>query len=67
MTNAKATKATAKAAKPAVKRTRTTNRKTAPTPSHGEIAQRAYFIHLDHGATDQLANWLQAERELTAA
>jgi Protein of unknown function (DUF2934) len=75
MTTPKPTKATAKPAKPAAepakpaaKRIRSTKRKTAlPTPDHGEIAQRAYFIHLDAGGSDQLANWLQAERELTAA
>ena len=36
-------------------------------PSHGEIAERAYFIHLEEGESDQLANWLRAERELAAA
>jgi hypothetical protein len=70
MTTSRPTKATAKPAKPAKppkpagKRNRTTKRKA---PSQGEIAQRAYFIHLDGGAHDQLANWLQAERELTRA
>jgi hypothetical protein len=65
----KTTKAPAKtAAKPAAKRTRATKRKTAlPAPSHSQIAERAYFIHLDGGADDQFSNWLQAERELTAA
>ena len=36
-------------------------------PRHGEIAQRAYFIHLQDGESDPLANWLRAERELAAA
>lgn len=68
MTTPKPKNATAKPAKPAAKRTRPTKHKTAlPTPNHGEIAQRAYFIHLDAGESDQLANWLQAERELTVA
>lgn len=71
MTTPKPTKATATPAKPAkraVKRTRSTKRKIAlSTPSYGEIAERAYFIHLEAGGSDQLANWLQAERELTAA
>lgn len=74
MTTPKPTKATAtpakppKPAKPAAKRTRSTKRKIAlSTPSHGEIAERAYFIQLEAGGSDQLANWLQAERELTAA
>ena len=35
-------------------------------PSHGEIAERAYVIHLEDGQSDQLANWLRAERELAA-
>ncbi len=33
-------------------------------PDHGAIAERAYFIHLKEGSSDQLANWLRAEREL---
>jgi hypothetical protein len=37
------------------------------TPSHVEIAQRAYFIHLQEGERDPLANWLRAERELAVA
>jgi hypothetical protein len=48
---------------PARGRPRTRRRK----PSHGEIAERAYFIHLEDGESDQLANWLPAERELAAA
>ena len=36
-------------------------------PSHGEIAERAYFIHLEESERDQVANWLRAERELAAA
>jgi hypothetical protein len=37
------------------------------TPSHVEIAERAYFIHLEEGERDQVATWLRAERELAAA
>jgi hypothetical protein len=37
---------------------------TTRTPSHDEIALRAYFIALEQGA-DPLAAWLLAERELT--
>jgi hypothetical protein len=34
----------------------------------GEISKRAYFIHLEEGSgSDQLKNWLRAERELTTA
>jgi hypothetical protein len=36
-------------------------------PDHGQIAERAYFIHLEEGSSDELANWLRAERELTPA
>ena len=35
------------------------------TPSHDEIATRAYFIALERGfSSDPLADWLAAEREL---
>lgn len=64
-----------KTAKPA--RKRATSRKTsAGTQARGQrgrsveyqdIATRAYFISLDEGHDDDLANWLRAERELTAA
>jgi hypothetical protein len=36
-------------------------------PDQDEISTRAYFIHLEEGGGNQLANWLRAERELTAA
>ena len=29
--------------------------------------ERAYFIHLEEGGSDQLGNWLRAERELMTA
>ena len=37
-----------------------------PEPTHGEIAERAYFIHLErHGAPgDPSADWARAEYEL---
>ena len=38
----------------------------SPQPSHDDIAIRAYFISIEHGA-DPLAAWLLAERELTTA
>ena len=50
--------------RPASSRRSRTKRRT---PSSGEIAERAYFIHLEEGQSDQLANWLRAERELAAA
>lgn len=50
---------------------RATRRKAAVKPdrdvSHETIAERAYFISLDEGRDDDLANWLRAERELTSA
>ena len=59
---------TVKPRKPATRRLRVTKSKTAmPMPSHGEIAERAYFIALEHGSSSQLDHWLRAERELTAA
>jgi hypothetical protein len=36
-------------------------------PGHGQIAERAYFVHFAGGEFDQLANWLRVERELAAA
>lgn len=36
-------------------------------PDHAQIAERAYFIHLEEGSSDEVANWLRAERELAAA
>jgi Protein of unknown function (DUF2934) len=59
---------TEKSAKPVKKRVSTRKPKTQrPVPTHHEICERAYFIHLDEGASDELRNWLRAERELTAA
>jgi hypothetical protein len=34
-------------------------------PTHAEISVRAYFIHLEAPESDDLGNWLRAERELT--
>ena len=60
----KAVKPTKSTDRPASSRPPRTRRRK---PSHGQIAERAYFIHLDEGESDQLANWLRAERELAAA
>jgi Protein of unknown function (DUF2934) len=58
----------AKAAKPARKRVSTRKPKvTRLEPDHGQISERAYYIYLDEGQPNELANWLRAERELTAA
>ena len=53
-----------KPTKPTGSRKPTTRRRK---PSHDEISERAYFIHLEEGERDQLGNWLRAERELAAA
>lgn len=57
-----------KPTKRAPKRLSTPRRRTRRSePEPSQIAQRAYFIHLDEGSPDQLQNWLRAERELRAA
>lgn len=54
--------------KPASKRASTRKSKAKPgQPGHDEIAERAYFIHLEQRSSDELADWLRAERELKAA
>jgi hypothetical protein len=59
---------TEKTAKPVKKRVSTREPKTKRSvPTHHEISERAYFIHVDEGVSDELGNWLRAERELTAA
>lgn len=63
----KPVKSTKSAAKPADKPTAKRKHAAEPrTPSHGEISERAYFIHLE-GGSDALENWLRAELELTEA
>jgi hypothetical protein len=46
---------------------RRTARTAKATADPAAIAERAYFIHLDEGSHDEFANWLRAERELSAA
>jgi hypothetical protein len=59
---------TEKLTKPTVRRTRSRKPKVQPhMPSYNEIAERAYFIHLEETSSDQLGNWLRAEAELAAA
>jgi len=59
---------TEKASKPAVSRTRSRKPKAeSRQPSHTEIAERAYYIHLEESGVDPLGNWLRAEAELAAA
>ena len=52
---------------PARKPATTTTRKRKPKIGHDEIAMRAYFLHLQAPHSDQLGNWLRAERELMTA
>src|SRR5438105_2383950 len=59
---------TDKAAKPASKRV--SLRKPKPRlrkPTHNDISVRAYFMSLETPESDDLGNWLRAERELKAA
>ncbi|HYB30891.1 MAG TPA: DUF2934 domain-containing protein [Solirubrobacteraceae bacterium] len=59
---------TANPAKPAKKPANSRKPKTkSSAPGHEEIAERAYFIYLERGSSDELANWLRAERELKVA
>jgi len=59
---------TAKLVKPAKQRVSARQPKAKRrSPDPREIAERAYFIHIDEGRCDELGNWLRAERELTAA
>jgi hypothetical protein len=48
-------------------RKRSTTKPTQRRPDHDQIAERAYYIHLHEGSSDEVANWLRAERELTVA
>lgn len=45
---------------------RTTAARKKVTPSHDEIATRAYFIAEESGGSDHVHNWLKAEDELSA-
>jgi hypothetical protein len=60
---------TEKTAKPAARKRATTRKpKTSrPKPSHDDISVRAYFLHLEAPQSDEIGNWLRAERELTPA
>jgi hypothetical protein len=58
----------AKLPNPVARRVRSAKSKAKrPQPSHAEIAERAYLIHLQEGGSDEFENWVRAERELTAA
>jgi hypothetical protein len=49
---------------PTAKSTKTTKRKA---PTHDEIQARAYEISLSGPRGDDMANWLEAERQLVEA
>jgi Protein of unknown function (DUF2934) len=57
---------TRKTTKPTTTGTTRRTRKKPRVPTTDQIAERAYFIHLDEGG-DAFGNWLRAERELSAA
>jgi hypothetical protein len=46
-------------------RWRTSRPQVKGAPDRDAVAERAYFIHLEEGVADPVANWLRAERELT--
>ena len=60
---------------PALKKTKSTPAKTTKprarrrkaVATHDAIAVRAYELYLENAGGDEVAHWLQAERELTAA
>jgi hypothetical protein len=65
---------TEKTTKPTRRRIRTAKpspkpspKPSRPEPTHDEICERAYFIHLERGENDELGDWLRAEQELAAA
>jgi hypothetical protein len=60
---------TEKSTKPAAKRatTRKPSTRRPRKPTHHEISLRAYFLHLEQPGSDEIGNWLRAERELTPA
>lgn len=58
-TTKKVAKTVASVAKP---RRRATTSSASPT--HDQIAERAYYLSLDGGG-DDMGNWLRAEQELT--
>jgi hypothetical protein len=59
---------TDKAAKPASKRVSLRKpRSRRRKPTHDEISVRAYFLSMEEPGSDEVGNWLRAERELKAA
>ena len=58
-TTKKVAKTVASVAKPRRRRTR------SASPTHDQIAERAYHLSLDGGG-DEVGNWLRAEQELSS-
>jgi hypothetical protein len=60
-----------KPAKPERKQGATSNSKARRTKVRSvdqtDVATRAYYISLDEGSSNDIENWLRAEREVTAA
>lgn len=42
-------------------------RRRSAQPTHEQISERAYHIYLQEGSSDEVGNWIRAERELKAA
>jgi hypothetical protein len=60
-------RATAAAAKTKTTAKTKSRRTCARALDRDDIATRAYYIHLEEGSSNDMENWLRAERELTAA
>jgi Protein of unknown function (DUF2934) len=61
------TKAPAKTTKAAAKTTKAPAKtRGRPAPSHEAIARRAHELYEAQGGGDPVANWLQAERDLSS-
>ena len=60
-------RATAAAAKTKTTARTKSSRTRARAVDRDDIATRAYYIHLQEGSSNDMENWLRAERELTAA
>jgi Protein of unknown function (DUF2934) len=64
---AKTTKAAAKTTKAPAKTTKAPAKtRSRPAPSHEAIARRAHELYEAQGGGDPVANWLQAQRDLSS-
>ena len=62
-----AKRTTAKAKEPGEKATKAKSPRRRRAPSHDAIAKRAYELYQVQGGGDDVAHWLQAERELAGS